>query len=152
MKKINRLYDFKYFKFKNIARRIINDEFDYIDIFNYFSGYEDGVEFIDVAKKELGKYFDSKEREYIAIINYIIKKKIGRIYMIDEEILKNNNIYFSGKLLERKDIEVIIDYMKNNNLPMINYVYCYFLAKYIKKHQLTDEGSIQKLIKLPIKE
>lgn len=129
--------DYNKEKYKYLASIIKNSQlskknnFKPIDIFKYFNIYDYNKDFLDIVKNQLSKYYKPNDAVYEIIIEYVKKNINVKIYPINKEIIYKNKVYIDSFLVTKETIDVILEYMNDNNYPNINFIYSYLLREYL---------------------
>lgn len=110
-----------------------NKDFDAIHFFEY-------INFVVFDKNYYNKVIDltihyngDSSDIYKIIKDYMDVNYIKEIAPLDFENLYDQEVYINNVLITNDMINKVIEFMKINNFPMINYIYGMLISRYIYK-------------------
>lgn len=140
-KKVNCFKNIKTFKdlSNGIETGILNDgtSFDLIEFIKRVP-FKREENFFEILKKFVINF---NPNEYKTIINYIYSNNLHKKYAfspINEEKLNEENIKINGIEITPEINEVVFDYLKINQIPLVNRTYSIILRKYLSG-EITNE-------------
>lgn len=127
--------------------KLKHDKFTVINFFKYINFVEFDENYYDHVMNLINNYYGENSLIYNIIKKFMDDNYIKEIAPLDFDSLFDNDVYINNVLITEDMINNILDYMKTNNYPMINYVYGYLINKYVNNKKIIDEDKQFKLIK-----
>lgn len=118
-----------------LLARIIqsNKDFDVIHFFDYIDFVEFNESYYDNVIYLTNHYFDDSDI-YKTIKEYMDDKYIKEIAPLNFETLYDDpDIYINNIQITNDIINKVIEFMRIKDYPMINYIYCVLLERYLDK-------------------
>lgn len=127
--------------------KLKRDKFTVINFFKYINFVEFNENYYDHVMNLINNYYGENSLIYNIIKKFMDDNYIKEIAPLDFDSLFDNDVYINNVLITEDMINNILDYMKTNNYPMINYVYGYLINKCVNSKKIFDEDKQFKLIK-----